>query len=100
VPWIFGLANPAPAVAALKEAGFREVRVEKVKFVATFESAEQCTQQVREMAVPLMEMMRPLGPEKSAMIWNEVTETVRRFFARPDGSIAINNDTDAIVALK
>ncbi len=73
------LSRPTPeAIGGLLEGGeFSDVEVEELEVVLEFDSPEDFTTFVKEIAPPITAMMASQPPEKQEEAWNAITEAVR-----------------------
>jgi enediyne biosynthesis protein CalE5 len=86
------LSRPTPeAIGGLLEGGgFSDVAVEDGEVTFTYESPEEFTTFVREIAPPITALMKDHSPEEQAATWDAITEAIREV-AQPDGSVALTN---------
>lgn len=86
------LSRPTPeAISGLLEAGgFSNVEVESIDVVMDYESAEQYTTFVREIAPPISALMQPFPLDVQEETWAAITEAAR-LQANPDGSLRLVN---------
>lgn len=89
-PTPFSLANAVLFEGMLKEAGFNDVRTEAVKVTLELSSAEEYTNYVKDVAGPVVTLLKDQTVERQAHIWREVTEACRRFEV-PSGGIRMEN---------
>jgi SAM-dependent methyltransferase len=74
----------------LSAAGFADVEVEGADVTFEWESPEDFTTYVREIAPPVTAMMKPYSPEVQDETWAAITEAVRQE-AASDGRVRLSN---------
>jgi enediyne biosynthesis protein CalE5 len=79
------------AIAALLEAGgFSDVEVQEEEVTLEWESPEQFTTFVKEIAPPITAMIEPHPPEEQQATWAAITEAMRER-ADKDGTLRLTN---------
>jgi SAM-dependent methyltransferase len=88
------LSRPTPEAIAglLKGGGFSNVDVEELTYVIDFDSPEDFTTYVREIAPPVSAIMRDRTPEEQGEAWDAITEAIRGH-ADDSGRIRLENQT-------
>lgn len=73
------LSRPTPeAIGGLLEGGgFSEIEVDEIEVILEYDSPEEFTNFIREIAPPVSAMIAPHPPEKQEEAWNAITEAVR-----------------------
>lgn len=90
-PGPFALAD-AGALARLVEAGgFTEVATGKVTVLYVLESAERCTQWLRDIAPPITSLVAGRPAEVQRRVWTKVTEAWRPY-TTTDGCVRLDNE--------
>ena len=86
------LSRPTPeAIGGLLEGGgFSDVAVEDTEIGFTWESAEQFTSFVGEIAPPITAMMKPLDDETKDRAWQAITDAAAEH-ADDDGTVTLRN---------
>jgi SAM-dependent methyltransferase len=86
------LSRPTPeAIRGLLEGGgFSDVEVEEANVVVEWDSAEDFTTFVREIAPPISAMINPRPPEEQAETWNAITEAIAGL-ADGSGRVRLSN---------
>jgi ubiquinone/menaquinone biosynthesis C-methylase UbiE len=86
------LSRPTPeAIGGLLEGGgFSDVQVEEIKATFTWDSAEDFTVFIREIAPPISGMINRQPPEVQAESWAAITEAIRER-ASEDGTLTMSN---------
>jgi SAM-dependent methyltransferase len=86
------LSRPTPeAIGGLLEGGgFSDVEVEDTEVTFRYESPEEFTTFVREIAPPITALMADRSAEEQAETWNAITEAIGEM-AQPDGSVSLTN---------
>jgi SAM-dependent methyltransferase len=85
------LSRPTPeAIGGLLEGGgFTDVVVEELELEMEWESAEEFTQFVKEIAPPVSNLLKPHPEEVQEETWAAITEAVREY--AEDGAIRMRN---------
>ena len=65
-PGMFALGNPATLAAVYRNAGFREVTVEKARIQRRFTSLGAAMQSLRDMLPEIQELLRHVGEAERA----------------------------------
>jgi enediyne biosynthesis protein CalE5 len=86
------LSRPTPeAIAGLLEGGgFSDVAVEEMEVVLEWDSAEQFTTFVKEIAPPITAIIAPHPPEEQEATWAAITEAIGEH-AGEDGALKLTN---------
>ncbi len=86
------LSRPTPeALGGLLEGGgFSDVEVEETEVTFEFDSAEDITTFIKEIAPPISAMIAPHPPEVQAETWDAITEATREV-ADADGRVPFTN---------
>ena len=86
------LSRPTPeAIGGLLEGGgFRDVQVEEIEASFTWDSAEDFTVFIREIAPPISAMINPQPADIQAQTWAAITEAIRER-ASEDGTVTMSN---------
>jgi ubiquinone/menaquinone biosynthesis C-methylase UbiE len=86
------LSRPTPeAISGLLAAGgFSDIEVEKLDVVMDYESAEEYTTFIREIAPPVTALMQPFPSDVQEETWAAITEAARTM-ANEDGSLRLVN---------
>jgi SAM-dependent methyltransferase len=86
------LSRPTPeAIGGLLEGGgFTDVQVEEIEATFTWDSAEDFTVFVGEIAPPISAMINPQPPEVQVESWAAITEAIRER-ASEDGTVTLSN---------
>jgi hypothetical protein len=85
------LSRPTPeAIAALLEGGgFSDVDVEQIEVTFEWQSPEEFTTFIKEIAPPISAMLAPHPPDVQDATWSAITEAVRN--AAGDGTVKFSN---------
>jgi enediyne biosynthesis protein CalE5 len=85
------LSRPTPEALGglLESGGFSDVTVEKTEVSFSWESPEEFTTFVKEIAPPITAMMSAHPPEAQQETWNAITEAMREKTA--NGSVTLSN---------
>ena len=86
------LSRPTPeAIGGLLEAGgFSDVQVEEAEVTIEWESAEEFTTFIKEIAPPISAMIAPHPPDVQEATWNAITEAMREKIGG-DGPVPLSN---------
>ena len=88
-PGVFAFADRNRLIAALGEAGFREVQVDEMELpMAVFDSGHEYWQYTREMAAPIAALLAQLPPEVQQNVGREVALAAARGSA--DGRVSLS----------
>lgn len=74
----------------LEGGGFSDVHVEEIEAAFTWDSAEEFTVFIREIAPPIIAMINPQPPEVQAESWAAITDAIRER-ASDDGTVTMSN---------
>lgn len=85
-PGPFSLGGPGVVEAALRDAGFRDVRTRVVDSPVRMASAAECTRFERESFGALHQMLAGLPEDAREDAWDEIARTLARFDG-PDGFV-------------
>jgi enediyne biosynthesis protein CalE5 len=85
------LSRPTPeAIGGLLEGGgFSDIEVDELEVVLEYDSPEDFTTFIKEIAPPVTAMIEPHPPEKQEEAWNAITEAVRE--ASGGGQVRFSN---------
>jgi SAM-dependent methyltransferase len=85
------LSRPTPeAIGGLLEGGgFSDVETEEANITFEWESPEEFTTFIQEIAPPISAMINPHPPEVQVATWNAITDAVRE--AAGDGPVRLSN---------
>jgi SAM-dependent methyltransferase len=86
------LSRPTPETLGglLEAAGFSDVEVEEAEVIMEWESAEEFTTFVKEIAPPISALIDPQPQDVQDETWSAITEAIREI-AEDDGSIKPRN---------
>jgi SAM-dependent methyltransferase len=86
------LSRPTPEAISglLASGGFYDIEVEELDVVMDYESAEEYTTFIREIAPPVVALMEPFPPDVQEETWAAITEAARKM-ANEDGSLRLVN---------
>jgi SAM-dependent methyltransferase len=86
-PGPFSLGGEGVLQRTLEQAGFRDVRVQKVDSPLRLPTAAECVRFERESFGALLQMMSGMGDDERAATWDEIESTLARFETREDGFV-------------
>jgi len=95
----FCLADTALLEQMFQQAGFRDICIESIMVDFAMPSAEVYTEFTRDINAPLVALLADRSSEQQDMVWEAITEAVRRYEA-PDGSIHIENEAICISGIR
>jgi len=78
-PGPFSLGDPATLAKRIVEAGFRDVRIEKIDAPVRMASAMECLQFEQESFGALQQMLAGLSPAEQDSTWAEIEEALVQF---------------------
>ena len=86
------LSRPTPdALGGLLEGGgFSDVEVEEAEVSFTWQSPEEFTTFIKEIAPPITAMIDPQPPEVQDKTWSAITDATRQA-AAADGTVTFSN---------
>jgi hypothetical protein len=86
------LSRPTPEALGglLETAGFSDVEVEEAPVAFEWESAEEFTTFIKEIAPPISAMIAPHPPDVQEATWAAITEAVQQK-AADDGAVRFSN---------
>jgi SAM-dependent methyltransferase len=86
------MSRPTPAAVGglLEGGGFSDVEVEELEITFEYDSAEEFTRSVQEIAAPIANLVKPYPPEVQHQVWQAVTDAARAH-ASEDGSVRMTN---------
>ena len=96
IPGPFSLADENSLRHSFSQAGFTDVRSEKLTVTFSFSSAEDFTRFHQSITAPIHAMMSNQTGEKKKEIWNAVTDAVKQY-ARSDGRVDLENEVICVV---
>ena len=86
-PGPFSLGGEGILQRTLEQAGFRDVRVQKVDSPLRLPTAADCVRFERESFGALLQMMSGMDDDECAATWDEIETTLARFETREDGFV-------------
>jgi enediyne biosynthesis protein CalE5 len=86
------LSRPTPAAIGglLEGGGFSDVEVDELEVTFEYDSAEEFTRSVQEIAPPIANLVKPHPPEVQQQVWQAVTDRARAH-ASEDGKLRMTN---------
>jgi SAM-dependent methyltransferase len=86
------LSRPTPAAIGglLEGGGFSDVEIDELEVTIEYDSAEEFTRSVQELAPPIANLVKPHPPEVQQKVWQAVTDAARAH-ASHDGSLRLTN---------
>lgn len=105
-PGPFGLVDQELLYEAFKKAGFKNIKIEKVKVTFRFDPAEDFTRFTQDIAAPVNTLLKNQSKERTEQIWNMITQEISKYTtAITDSSdkqmpISIDNEALCIVGTK
>ncbi|MGH3691326.1 MAG: class I SAM-dependent methyltransferase [Acidimicrobiia bacterium] len=98
-PGIFALADPDALVRLVTDAGFRDVETGTVMAVYETPSPEDFTQWARDVAPPIVNLLKGQSPETKEQVWRKVTAAWAPF-TTADGRVRTENQAVWVAATK
>lgn len=95
-PGPFALADSDALRRSFSQAGYKDVRVEKMDITIGFDSAESYTQFQQQITAPIQAMLGGQTEEKKKQVWEAVTDAVSHY-ADSHGRVNIDNEVICIV---
>ena len=86
-PGPFSLGGEGVLARTLEQAGFREVRVDKVDSPVRLPTAAECVRFERESFGALLQMMAGMDEDEKADTWDEIERTLARFETSEGGFV-------------
>lgn len=86
-PGPFSLGGEGVLQRTLEQAGFRDVRVQKVDSPLRLPTAADCVRFERESFGALLQMMSAMGDDARAATWDEIETTLARYETREGGFV-------------
>ncbi|HEY0823123.1 MAG TPA: methyltransferase domain-containing protein [Ramlibacter sp.] len=86
-PGPFSLGGEGVLQRTLEQAGFREVRVQRVDSPLRLPTAAECVRFERESFGALLQMMSGMDDEERAATWAEIERTLARFETKEEGFV-------------
>jgi enediyne biosynthesis protein CalE5 len=96
VPGPFSLADVAALEAAVRAAGFDDVRSETVAMEVEFESAEEYGAFMHDIAAPIHGMLAQRPAEQGKAVWDKIVDAARQF-ERDGGTIVMPGEAVCVV---
>ena len=82
---------------ALADAGFTDIRVERMTMTTELPSATDYTDFIRDIAAPVRAMLASQPEEKQAEAWGAIADAAGQF-AGSDGVVRMPNETILVAA--
>ncbi len=92
----FNLADAKMLERTFADAGFKNIRTEKMALTFRLKSAEEFTRFQSEVNGPILALLADKPQEKHAEVWKAITDAAKKY-AGPDGSVKMDNETLCIV---
>ena len=92
MPSPFGLADTAALEQALRDAGFSDVRSERMTVVVEFPSATGYADFLKDIAPPVRAMLANQPEERQIEAWQAISEAAGQFSA-PNGTVRMPSET-------
>ena len=93
VPDPFSLSDLNELRNSLLQAGFRDVRIEKIQVKFDFDLAEDCVSFTKDTAAPVNMMLSRETEKRKQEIWKAVTDQVRHEHSNiTNGHLRLNNE--------
>lgn len=96
-PGPFALADTSVLEKGLADAGFTDIRTERMTLTIEFPSAQDYTEFIRDVVPPVRAMLASQPEEKQAEAWRAVAEAAGQF-AGADGVVRMPNETILVAA--
>ena len=96
-PGPFALADPSVLEKGLADAGFTDIRTERMTVTMEFPSAEGYTDFLRDIAPPVRAMLAGQPEEKQAEAWRAIADAAGQF-AGEDGVVRMPNEVILVAA--
>lgn len=96
-PGPFALADTSVLEKGLADAGFTDIRTERMTVTIEFPSAQDYTEFIRDVVPPVRAMLASQPEEKQAEAWRAVAEAAGQF-AGADGVVRMPNETILVAA--
>ncbi len=97
IPGPFSLADADALQRSFIQAGFRDVRIEKLTVTFSFDSPESYTRFNQAIAAPIHAMISRQTEERKREIWQAITQAVRQY-AGSDNLVNLNNEVICVTA--
>jgi hypothetical protein len=98
-PGIFALADAAALAHLVASAGFRDVETGTVTAIYETASPEDFTQWARDVAPPIVNLMKEHPPQEQERVWRKVTEAWAPLVT-PEGHVRTENQAIWVGATK
>ncbi len=96
-PGPFALADTSVLEKGLADAGFTDIRTERMTVTIEFPSAQDYTEFIRDVVPPVRAMLASQPEEKQAEAWRAVAEAAGQFTGA-DGVVRMPNETILVAA--
>ena len=96
VPSPFGLADPVALKQALTDAGFADIRSERMTVMVEFPSATAYTDFLRDIAPPVRALLANQPEERRTEAWQAISNAAGQF-SNADGMVRMPNETILVV---
>ena len=99
IPGPFSLADQRITETTLSETGFKDIAVQRMNVIFTYNSAEEYTHFHQAILAPAHALLADQTPTRKEEIWNAVTKAVKKY-ADKAGSVKLNNEVICFSATK
>ena len=99
IPGPFSLADQRITETTLSETGFKDIAVQRMNVIFTYDSAEEYTHFHQAILAPAHALLADQTPTRKEEIWNAVTQAVKKY-ADNSGSVKLNNEVICFSATK
>src|SRR5919106_2395982 len=99
IPGPFSLADQRITETTLSETGFKDIAVQRMNVIFTYNSAEEYTHFHQAILAPAHALLADQTPTRKEEIWNAVTQAVKKY-ADNSGSVKLNNEVICFSATK
>ena len=96
-PGPFALADTSALEKALADAGFSDIRIERMTVTIEFPSASVYTDFIQDVVAPVRAMLASQPEEKQAEAWRAIADAAGQF-AGADGVVPMPNETILVAA--
>lgn len=98
LPGPFSLADLNDLRNSLLQAGFRDIRSDKIQVTFEFDSAEDYVRFTQDIAAPVNAMLSGETEERKAQIWNKVTDEIKTQYTQDNGRVKLDNEAICVLA--
>ena len=99
LPSLFKLGVPEVLEQAFTQAGFTDIKSERLTYMIDFPSVDGYIQMLQDVAAPIVALLANEPAERQAEVWQGIADAVGEY-ATADGSVPMPNEAICVVGAK